>query len=458
MFLFLPVVYFASSVSKSISFKNTVLTTASLLFYAYGEPIFVFVLIGVSFLHYISVLIWNKWKKAKKALLGCLILIDIFLLFAFKYCGFFTSIINSIFKCNIPVVEIELPIGISFFTFQIMSYALDAYKDKGIVQKNFFDVLLYISFFPQLIAGPIVKYSDIAQQIKSREISSTKQYEGFSRFIFGLAQKVIISNSMAVVADEIFSWDAVDITMPAAWIASIAYSMQIYYDFCGYSNMAIGLGRIFGFEFAENFNYPYTALSIRDFWKRWHISLTSWFREYVYIPLGGNRKGIVRTCVNTAIVFLLTGLWHGAAFTFIIWGLYYAAFMILERLNVIPIDKIKNKLIKHAYTLFVVFTGFLLFRSESMSQFGVFFKALFSFGTVTDIGTMKSLALLSPWFVFTLILACVFSCPFIQNKIKANYEKKSVKIVFTASSVVLLAICIIFLVTDSYNPFIYFNF
>ena len=455
---FLPVVYIAFTAVRGIRAKNIILMLASILFYAYGEPVFVFVLLAVAFLHYIFVLLGEKYQKLRTPLLVVLVLIDVFLLFSFKYCGFFTTVFNDIFNTSIPVTDVEMPIGISFFTFQIMSYAVDAYKNKDLIQRKFTDLLLYISFFPQLIAGPIIKYSDVAQQIKYREITPDKQLEGFRRFIFGLAQKVLISNSMAYIADSVFSWSDSEITMPAAWLAAVAYSMQIYHDFCGYSNMAIGMGKIFGFDFMENFNYPYTALSITDFWKRWHISLTTWFREYVYIPLGGNRKGKARTCLNIFIVFLLTGLWHGAAFTFIVWGIYYAFFMIMERLEIIPVKKIKSKIIKHAYVIFVVFTGFVLFRTESLSRFGVFLKALFSFGTFAAPGSMKALSVLSPWFLFMLAAAIVFSCPFVKNKLELNSDKKAVRTATNVVSVLLLVICMVFLITDSYNPFIYFNF
>ena len=454
---FLPVVYLLHTCMPNVRTKNTLLTIASLLFYAYGEPIFVFVLLFTVLLHYAAGLLVLKKTGTRKAVLTALILFDVFLLTVFKYIGFFTGTLNSFFGLRLPVPQIGLPIGISFFTFQIMSYAVDFYRDSSVIQRRFSDLLLYVSFCPQLIAGPIIRYNDISAQIASRQVTVSAQVQGLRRFIFGLSKKVILSNTMAAVADSIFALGQDEITMPLSYLASAVYAMQIFYDFSGYSDMAIGMGKIFGFEFPENFNYPYSALSITDFWRRWHISLTSWFREYVYIPLGGNRKGLPRTVLHIFIIFLLTGLWHGAAFTFVIWGLYHAVFMAAERIGIIPVEKIKFKPIKWLYTVFVAFTGFLIFRAESLSQSWSFIKALFRFDTLVC-GLSEALRFLDPYFILMLLLAVVFSFP-VGKIISDKFGKKrSAQAVSCITALFLLVVSMFLLITDSYNPFIYFNF
>ncbi len=440
----------------SVKGRNILLTIASLVFYAYGEPLFVFVLLFVVLLHYAGGLLILKKEKIKKAALISLLVFDVVFLLTFKYAGFFAESVNLLLGTDIPVPKIDLPIGISFFTFQMASYIIDSYRNKEVVRKRFSELLLYVSFFPQLIAGPIIRYNSIEKEINDRTLSPQKTAEGFRRFIFGLSKKVVISGAMASVADSIFSLNAESVSLPVSYMGSLSYGLQIYYDFSGYSDMAIGMGKMFGFDFPENFNYPYSALSVSDFWRRWHISLTSWFREYVYIPLGGNKKGLFRTVVNIFIVFLLTGLWHGASFTFVVWGLYHAVFMAAERLEIIPVDKIKFKPVKWLYQVFVSFTGFIIFRVESLSQSFVFIKSLFMFGTIKN--SAAAVKYLDPYFVFILIIAVIFSFPVkdkIEDKVK---DKKFFNIASYVLAAVLLLLNLFMLMTDSYNPFIYFNF
>ena len=458
---FLPVVFFVNKLCPNVRVQNVLLTVFSLIFYAYGEPYFIFLLLALALLHYLAGLAVLKKGRFPKALLGFLLAADLAGLLIFKYAAFLIETVNAAVHISLPVPHIALPIGISFFTFQIMSYAIDAYRDNRLIQKNFLHLLLYISFFPQLIAGPIVRYEDIREQLTERAYDRSQAAPGFQRFITGLAKKVLISNTMATAADLMFALGTDELTMPAAFLASAAYGLQIYYDFSGYSDMAIGMAQMFGFRFQENFNYPYSALSISDFWRRWHISLTSWFRSYVYIPLGGNRKGKARTMLNILIVFLLTGIWHGANYTFIIWGLYHAFFMIAERLGVIPVDKIRFKPLKWLYTVFVAFTGFIIFRADSLSYAWAMIRSLFAFSTFDRAGLAPMLARLDPYFLFILAIAVVFSFP-ILPKIRERFgdlrAKTGVKLISYVVSAATLFVCLAFLITDSYNPFIYFNF
>lgn len=463
---FLPAVFILYNILPTLKLKNILLTIVSILFYAYGEPIFVFYLLFIVLIHYLAGKAAVKKNFFSKKVLTFLLVTDILTLFIFKYTGFFVENLNLIFKLALPVPSVSIPIGISFFTFQIMSYAIDSYRDKNLIQNNFFDLLLYISFFPQLIAGPIIKYTDINIQLKKREITVEKQAVGLRRFITGLAKKVIISNTLAVAADTLFlNAETVSLSMPEVWLASASFSLQLYYDFSGYSDMAIGLGQFFGFEFPENFNYPFSAASINDFWKRWHISLTSWLREYVYFPLGGNRKSKIRTLFNIFIVFLITGIWHGANYTFILWGIYNAVFMIAERSGILPVNKIKIKALGRLYTVFVSFTGFIIFKAADINTAFSMIKSMFDFKSFTPNTISAASANTDIFFAVIMIIAIIFCFPItgkikqlIENKTQSVKTKKALNAVSYLFSLVLLIICIIFLVTNSYNPFIYFNF
>jgi alginate O-acetyltransferase complex protein AlgI len=396
-------------------------------------------------------------KRKRKTIFIITILINIFLLGYFKYFNFILNNINSLFGTSITYKSIILPIGISFYTFQIMSYIIDFYRGKVEVEKNIIDLALYISFFPQLIAGPIVKYKDINNQIRKRTVTLEGFAYGTKRFIYGLSKKVLIANTLALVADTIFDSNISEVTTFAAWIGSISYTLQIYYDFSGYSDMAIGLGKMFGFTFNENFNLPYLSRSITEFWKRWHISLSTWFKEYIYIPLGGNRKGTKRTYLNLWIVFIVTGIWHGAAWTFIIWGLYHGFFIFIERLG---LKKYLDKchVINHIYALLVVNFGWVLFRIEGLKNGLLFIKKMII--PTSNSTTIRMYKIITTRNILILIIAILFSCVIqvLFNKIK---KKKILKIASFCEPmiiVVLWILCISSLVSNTYNPFIYFRF
>ncbi|MBO5509089.1 MAG: MBOAT family protein, partial [Lachnospiraceae bacterium] len=330
--IFLPVIFILYTLLPSIKVKNILLVAASLVFYAYGEPVYIILMLLSTVANYLFGLLLDKYKNKNsgRLILIVAVIANLTLLGVYKYADMICGLVSDIFKIKIQSPGLALPIGISFYTFQAMSYIIDVYRDEVKAQRNYLNVLLYISFFPQLIAGPIVKYHDIEKQIQSRKQKSEDVARGLRRFIIGLSKKVLISNVLAVAADNIFSLDIYQVNICSAWIGAIAYMLQIYYDFSGYSDMAIGLGHMFGFSFSENFKYPYASVSIRDFWRRWHISLSTWFKEYLYIPLGGNRKGRVRGWINRLIVFFCTGLWHGANWTFVLWGIYHGVLLFFE--------------------------------------------------------------------------------------------------------------------------------
>lgn len=463
--IFLTVVFITYTVVPSLKFRNGLLIVASLAFYAYGEPVYVLLMIFSSVLNYLSaIFMGNKGSRRNKAILITAVILNLGILAVFKYTGFIVSSINSVTGLGIPVPEIVLPIGISFFTFQALSYVIDVYRGNADVQKNYFKLLLYIVFFPQLIAGPIVKYHDISEQINNRRQSVEKIAFGLRRFIFGLSKKVFIANTMGQTADIIFSCSSDSLSVLTAWLGAFAYIFQIYYDFSGYSDMAIGLGLMFGFEFKENFNYPYSSLSIQEFWRRWHISLSTWFKEYLYIPLGGNRKGKARTSINKLIVFFCTGLWHGASWTFVLWGLYHGLFLMLEQF--VPFVKRIPKALAWVYTMLVVTVGFVMFRADTVAQGFEFIGKMFGGFNISADSVSLALTQLTPWFIVMFIAAAFGSVParFISGRLKCNGEgalstKQSVvQGVIFAIALVMLIWCILRLSATSYNPFIYFRF
>lgn len=464
LFYFFPIVfllYYLFSFSRTL--QNVLLLVSSLIFYAWGEPVYVFLMMAsIVFNSIMGWLVGNKEGKSKKMWLWITVAGNLVVLFIFKYLGF---VLNSIGLGDLGV-DLPLPIGISFFTFQALSYVVDVYKGTTKVD-NVFNVGLYISFFPQLIAGPIIQYNSVADQIKNRKSSFDKVAMGICRFTTGLGKKVLLSNCFAAIADNVFQWSAIGadkevVPVMLAWLGSIAYSLQIYFDFSAYSDMAIGLALCFGFKFGENFNYPYIATSISDFWKRWHISLTDWFREYVYFPLGGNRLANQDYMVrNIFIVWLLTGIWHGANWTFIFWGLMYFLFQLAERFFEYP-DKMRSPFLKHAYTLLVVNAAWVVFRANDLYQAGRFFMNMLGInnnGFYSDTAVM----LIRENWVF-LVLGIVFSTPIARNMNEMLYAKQGsvVNKVYTALyPVVMLIILIVsvsYLASGTYNPFIYFNF
>ena len=478
LWIFLPVVFVLGMLIRKPKYQNIVLLIASLLFYAWGEPRYIFLLLFSVLMNWVLGLLMDRYRDRKKLFLILALVGNLSLLGYFKYCNFFLNTLDHLLPfVNVPRTSIALPIGISFFTFQAMSYIIDLYRGEYKVQKNLFDLMLYISFFPQLIAGPIVKYRDIDEQIGNRTITRQKVAEGFRRFVYGLGKKVILSNLLAVSVDKIFALDLSVMGTGTAWIGAVFYTLQIYYDFSVYSDMAIGLGRMFGFDFLENFNYPYLSSSIHEFWRRWHISLSTWFKEYLYIPLGGNRKGTRRTYINLIIVFAVTGLWHGASWNFVFWGLYHGFFQIIERLGFGRVlKKDRTKILSRLYTILVVTIGWVFFNAPSFTYgLGMVGRMLLPF---LYAGQGTNPALLVSTKTLLAFAAALLGCGMIQSiftgrdigtaaaadgqarervlsKLGAKWKNSAAEAVFLA---VVLMYCILLLSNNTYNPFIYFRF
>lgn len=442
--------------------QNIFLCIASLFFYAWGEPRFVLVMILSIIVNYFMAILVSMFVEQSKRKARVFLVLDIVfnvtIIFIFKYLIFTLTNINNLFNSSIAIPNIALPIGISFFTFQAISYVVDVYKGKGCVQKNIINVGLYISLFPQLIAGPIVRYETIANQINNRQESRELFNEGAKRFIIGLAKKVLIANQMAVIADYAFDLSCDELSVSMAWLGAIAYTFQIFFDFAGYSDMAIGLGKMFGFQFLENFNYPYISKSATEFWRRWHISLGSWFRDYVYIPLGGSRvKTRIRHIFNLFIVWLCTGIWHGANWTFICWGLLYFILLVFEKFTPYEIDGKNPKVdwLKHIYTMFFVILGWVMFRADSISEAINYYISMFSINNqIIDDNFISYLRQFSPY----LAGGCIFSTP-IMPKVEKRLKKRIVyNVVKTMVIMMFLIISVSFIIKGSYSPFIYFNF
>ena len=460
LFLFLPAVIILYNIIPTLTAKNVLLTIASLIFYAYGEPFTVFLMIGSVLVNYFFGLLMSERFRLRKLFLGLSVTANILILVIFKYSGFLVDIINGILPFSISKPDISLPIGISFFTFQAMSYVIDVYREPEIREKNPAKLLLYISFFPQLIAGPIIKYHDVKNMINGRTTDPQMIAEGIRRFILGLSKKVIIANQMAIAADSIYALDDSSLTAPAAWLGAICYMFQIYFDFSGYSDMAIGLGKMFGFTFKENFDHPYVSSSMTEFWRRWHISLSTWFKEYLYIPLGGNRKGTARTYINKMTVFLLTGLWHGASVNFIIWGALNGGALLFETKTGL-FKNGKQIVIGHIYTVIFTALAFVVFRAESFSQSLSFYKAMFTGFSIDHAALANVVKLITPVFIMVFIMAVIFSAPVrdkIKNVLSNRIGETAVDVSGYVISIAMLLICILSLSSATYNPFIYFRF
>ncbi len=464
--VFLPVVFLLHCLMPGMRCKNGLLVAASLLFYAYGEPIYVLLMVFSAGFHYLAARLMDACPY-KKVSLSVAIAVNLGLLAFFKYAAFSLRSWNQVFGTGIKEVEISLPIGISFFTFQALSYVIDVYYGKVQAQKSFWKVLLYIAFFPQLIAGPIVKYRDISQALDSRRIDLGQASSGMRRFICGLGKKVLIANTVGQAADAVFGAPYADIGTCAAWIGAVAYMLQIYYDFSGYSDMAIGLGKMFGFQFQENFRYPYGAASVKEFWRRWHISLSTWFQEYLYIPLGGNRKGRIRTGINKLVVFFFTGLWHGANWTFVIWGLYHGFFASLE--DLFPFVKKIPKAVAWLPTMLVVCVGFVIFRADTVSQGFFLIRQMFVFQATGNQDMSLAIRQLTPWFLTMGAVGLVGMAPikplasWVRDTIQRGEETGSWKAIplqamLGIGSVGILMWCMVRLSGSTYNPFIYFRF
>ena len=455
LYYFLPIfliVYFCSP----RKFKNIILLLFSLLFYFYGEPKYILLMIIQVLFAYFMTLIFDKNKS--KSLFIFSISFHLFLLCIFKYFNFLIGNINAILNSNISFIDIVLPIGISFYTFQIISYEIDVYKGNVPAEKNLLNFATYVFLFPQLIAGPIVRYSDVNEELSNRRHSFDGFGEGVNRFIIGLSKKVIIANNIGELINILTSTSETSILL--YWILAICYMLQIYFDFSGYSDIAIGLGKMIGFKFPENFNYPYVATSITDFWRRWHITLSTWFKDYVYIPLGGNRTGTGKTIRNILIVWILTGLWHGASWNFVVWGLYFGVILIIEKFL---LKKYLDKLplfFKKIYTLFIVMISFIIFSSSSMKDAFIVIKGLFDFKNLA-ISNSFILYYLKGYFLI-LVLAVIGATPLLKNVVSKLKKNKILSYVINVFEIIfVLAILLIvtsMLIDNSYNPFLYFRF
>ena len=439
--------------------KNVLLLVFSLAFYAYGEPKAVLLMLLSICMNYLFGLGMKQENRHRRLLLAAAVTANLLMLGVFKYAAFGAELINTIPFINVRVPSIALPIGISFYTFQAMSYVIDSYKDPAYIQKNLYKLALYITLFPQLIAGPIVKYYDVAEQIDSRTVTPEQTAAGIRRFIAGLSKKLLIANTMAAAADYVYSLSTAELSVPLAWLGAVSYLFQIYFDFSGYSDMAIGLGAMFGFRFRENFEHPYISQSMQEFWRRWHISVSTWFKEYLYIPLGGNRRGKLRTALNKLIVFFCTGLWHGASMNFVVWGLLNGAFMMLESYGILKPQKWLRPF-RHIYAVLVTVIAFVFFRADDLPTACRFIGHMFV-PSGSSVQTAMFLRQLTPMYLVMLEMAVLFSMPVVSWCKKYFSGKKAAAALDACSyavSLVLLAVCIITMSSASYDPFIYFRF
>ena len=456
-FLFL---YFAVSIFiyfiSPLKWRNAVLLVVSLIFYGWGEPVYVFLMIGTILIDYVCGYFTDKYKKAgriKAARCAMIIAIvsNLLLLGFFKYWNFIIDNVNSIFSLSIKTVEVSLPIGISFYTFQALSYVIDVYREDAKVQKNPVSFGAYVTLFPQLIAGPIVRYQDVDDQLRSRPHNIVMMSSGIRTFICGFAKKVLLANTAGAMWESFRASD----TVVGSWLGIIFFSFQIYFDFSGYSDMAIGLGKMMGFTFRENFYYPYTSKSITEFWRRWHISLGTWFREYVYIPLGGNRRGVFRTYFNIFAVWFLTGLWHGASWNFILWGLYYFVILVVEKAFLLKLLKKAPAVISRIYSLVLILFGWWLFAFDNMKEGFAYLSKMFGSAPLTS-GAVNFDALTSVAVIVILVVACT---PFPKKLYyKLSEKTAAAKWVTAALAIAAMFVCTAYLVNSSYNPFLYFRF
>ncbi len=460
LFVFMPLVMVVYFLSKK-EIRNYVLLIASIIFYAWGEPRYLAIMIITILVNYAGAILLDKHYSSRQRLwiVSLTIVLDLSFLFYFKYFNFVVDNINGVLATDFQLLDIIMPIGISFYTFQAMSYLIDVYRREVPAQKDVYKLALYIVLFPQLVAGPIVKYHDVCEQIDNRTIEFKNVIIGFKRFITGLAKKVLIANTLAEVVDKIFAQAPENLTTGVSWLGAVAYCLQLYYDFSGYSDMAIGLGLMFGFRFLENFNYPYISKSITEFWRRWHISLATWFKLYLYIPLGGNRKGAVRTYWNLFAVFLVTGIWHGAAWSYVAWGIWNGIFIVIERF--FGLDKDKNdrwyvSAAKHVYAFFAIVWGMIIFRAESLSYAYEYICRMLHIDVTKhlpdyDYGVNNKFAIM-------LIVGLICAMPVCRNLIYIKYEHKVQRTLVNIWLFLLFFWSTISLAASTYNPFIYFRF
>lgn len=461
IFRFLPVVITLYVIVPK-KFKNFILFVSSLFFYAWGQPHYVILMIVIiAIIHSIALLIQKTQHQKTWLVTG--ILFSISLLLYYKYANFIISNVNILIsQCvNYTIPEIKnlrYPVGVSFFTFQCVSYLIDIYRKRISAEKNIINVGLLISFFPKVMQGPIVRYETIASQFKDRNVTLNDIYYGIYRFIIGLSKKVMIADVMGTLTDQIFALPYSELTIIISWIGAIAYTIQIYFDFSGYTDMALGLAKLFGFTLPENFNYPYISHSIREFWRRWHITLSLWFRDYLYIPLGGNKKGNVRTYINLYIVFFATGLWHGESWNFIVWGLFHGTFIVLERLGLEKILQKSHVLWRHMYATLVFITGWVLFRASNLTHALYFFAAMFNPFKIT--GKTVS-CFMDAEYVIIMILGIIFSYP-VAQKLHTYFDNHNYIYIADITrgilAIILFIMSVMFIVNSSYSPFLYFRF
>lgn len=460
IFIFLPLVLVSYYIAPR-RLRNTVILLASLLFYAWGEPTYIILIIISILINYLGALLIRvhiKNKDKSKFIFITLLLIDISILFFFKYYGFAIECLGSIIGLDLKVKSISLPLGISFYTFQQISYIADIYMQKVKPERNLIDFATYITMFPQLIAGPIVKYDDIHKQLANRKESINKFGEGVQRFIIGLGKKVILANNIGLIWTQVKEVNLNDLSVVLSWIGIIAFTLQIYFDFSGYSDMAIGLAKMFGFDFLENFDYPYISKSITEFWRRWHMSLGGWFREYIYIPLGGNKKGTLIQVRNLFIVWFTTGLWHGASTNFVVWGLYFGVILFIEKIYLKDLLKKIPSIFSHIYTLIIVMIGWVIFDMNTLTDSGHYIKIMFGFGNNIFIDNLAKYILTNNFIILLIGLICSTKLIKIyMNKIKSTFRENDVFLI-TAINLLILIISTAYLVGASYNPFLYFRF
>lgn len=445
LFYFLPIalaLYFVAP----FGMKNGILLIASLFFYAWGEPIYIFLMLFSVIANYLLGLALDRTRDRKRLVLVASIVLNLGLLGFFKYANFAIATVNGLAGTAIATVDLPLPIGISFYTFQAISYLVDLYKGEVGPQKNFINFAAYIALFPQLVAGPIVRLQTVEQSFIRREHTFENFAAGSARFIIGLAKKVLIANQMGQIWDTVSAADPASLSVATAWIGIVAFTFQIYFDFSGYSDMAIGLGRIFGFRYNENFRFPYSASSITEFWRRWHMSLSSWFRDYVYIPLGGNRKGLAVQLRNILIVWLLTGLWHGASWNFVFWGLYFAVILTAEKLFLLKKLERCSSIFRHLYTMLLVIVSWVIFSVGSVNGILGYIGAMFGFGSGGLVGTDSIYLLGGNALLF--LAACIF----------ASERSERIRPRGIIALTLLLIVCICFIMSSTYNPFLYFRF
>ena len=470
LFLFFPLTvcgYFLIP-AKYLRGRNAFLTVASLIFYAFGEPVAMLLMLLVVAWSWGSALLMAKCRRSgQKRLFQVLgVLGDLAVLILYKYADFLITSANDLFGTAFPLMKLRLPIGISFFVFQAVSYVMDTARGEAEPQKSYFRLLLYIAFFPQLIAGPIVRYQTVADALSARKTTPEMLAKGVRRMIFGLSKKLLIADTLGQITDTVYGMTD-SLALPAAWLGAVCYAFQIFYDFSGYSDMAIGMGQIFGFSFPENFRFPYCARTLTDFWRRWHISLTTWFRQYLYIPLGGNRRGRLRTVLNKWIVFLCTGLWHGASWNFVLWGIIHGFFMSLEQLFSGGKKRSGRKregalkgFLLHIYTLLVVVLAFVVFRAEDLPEAMRMYRAMFTGFPLTNAALSAGLMQLSPLVLTVLGAAVLFATPLPEKTVRCG-EKHAASVtgvLLGAVSLVLLVLCMMNAAATVYHPFIYFRF